>query len=96
MSSESHDPREIPILTETIEAGAEAASTPFDFEAAHAAILAEALQSAEALLRRAAREIDAKRFESLFERLRTELPELVDRVMREQSAIAVGPEEVRD
>ena len=52
-------------------------------EAAHAAILADALQSADSLLRRAAREIDPPRFERLFERLRSELPELVERMMRE-------------
>jgi hypothetical protein len=96
MPTESHDPREIPILRETIDAGAEAASTPHDVEAAHTAILADALQSADALLRRAAREIDARRFESLFERLRTELPALVDRLMREQRAAAGEPDEERD
>jgi len=96
MSSESHDPREIPILTETIEAGAEAAATPFDFEAAHAAILAEALQLTDSLLRRAAREIETSRFESLFESLRAELPALVDRLMREQTAAAGKPDEARD
>lgn len=95
MSSESHDPREIPILTKTIEAGAEAAA-PIDFEAAHAAILAEALKLVDSLLRQAAREIDTRRFESLFDRLRTELPALVDRVMREQCAAADEPDEALD
>jgi len=95
MSSESHDPREIPILTQTIEAGAEAAAAG-DFDAAHAAILAEALKLADSLLRQAARDIDTKRFECLFERLRTELPALVDRVLREQAAAADEPEEARD
>ena len=78
MTPESHDPREIPVLTDSIEAGAEAGA-----EAAHAAILTDALQSADSLLRRAAREIDPLRFERLFERLRSELPELVERMMRE-------------
>jgi hypothetical protein len=78
MTPESHDPREIPVLTDSIETGGETGA-----EAAHAAILADALQSAESLLRRAAREIDPPRFESLFERLRSELPELVERMMRE-------------
>jgi len=95
MSSESHDPREIPILTETIEAGAEEAA-PCDFDAAHAAILAEALKLADSLLRQAARDIDTKRFENLFDRLRAELPALVDRVMREQPAAAGEPDEARD
>ncbi len=96
MSSEPHDPREIPTLTETIEAGAESAATPFDFEAAHETILAETLQSTDSLLRQAAREIDARRFESLFERLRAELPALVERLMREQTAAAGEPDEARD
>jgi Zn-dependent M32 family carboxypeptidase len=96
MSSEPHDPREIPTLTETIEAGAEAAARPFEFEAAHEAILAETLQSTDSLLRQAAREIDARRFESLFERLRAELPALVERLMREQTAAAGEPDEARD
>jgi len=87
MSSESHDPREIPILTETIEAGAEAAA-PCDFDAARAAILAEALKLADSLLRQAARDLDKRGFEGLVERLRTELPALGDRVMREQRADA--------
>jgi Zn-dependent M32 family carboxypeptidase len=95
MSSESHDPREIPILTETIKAGAEDAA-PCDIDAAHAAILAEALKLADSLLRQAARDIDTKRFDNLFERLRTELPALVDRVMREQPAAAGEPDEARD
>jgi len=95
MSSESHDPREIPILTETIEAGAEDAA-PCDLDAAHAAILAEALKLADSLLRQAARDIDTKRFENLFDRLRAELPALVDRVMREQLAAAGEPDEARD
>ncbi len=96
MSSESHDPRQIPILTETIEAGAEAAAAPFAFEAAHEAILAEARQLIDSLLRKAACEIETKRFESLFERLRAELPVLVDRVMREQTAAAGESGEARD
>jgi hypothetical protein len=95
MSPKSHDPREIPILTETIEAGAEGAAPP-DLDAAHAAVLAEALEMADSLLRQAARDVDTGRFESLFERLRTELPALVGRVMREHSAAAGGPEEERD
>jgi Zn-dependent M32 family carboxypeptidase len=96
MSSESHDPRDIPILTEAVESGAEAVAPPIDFEAAHAAILTETLKLADSLLRQAAREIKASRFENLFDRLRAELPALVDRVMREQTASANEPEETRD
>ncbi len=96
MSSESHDPREIPVLTQSIGAGADAAAAPLDLETAHAAILAETLKLSESLLRQAAREIEAKRFESLFDRLRSELPALVDRVMQEQIAAPGEPEKVRD
>jgi len=51
---------------------------------------------ADSLLRQAARDIDTKRFENLFDRLRAELPALVDRVMREQPAAAGEPDEARD
>jgi hypothetical protein len=43
---------------------------------------------ADSLLRQAARDLDKRGFEGLVERLRTELPALVDRVMREQRADA--------
>jgi len=44
----------------------------------------------------AARDIEAKRFENLFDRLRAELPALVDRVMRELPAATDEPEETHD
>jgi len=89
MSSGSHDPRDIPILTDPIEQAGGQAAPPFDFNAAHAAILTETLKLADSLLRRAARDIEATLFERVFDRLRTELPELVDRALREHAA---GPE----
>ena len=51
---------------------------------------------ADSLLRQAAREIEATLFESVFDRLRAELPELVDRILREQTAAAGESDETRD
>ena len=76
MSSESHDPRDIPILTEPIGKPADASTPAFDFNAVHAAILTETLKLADSLLRQAARDIEATLFERVFDRLRTELPSL--------------------
>ena len=95
MSAESHDPRDIPILTETIGKAPED-SLSVDFNAVHAAILTETLKLAESLLRQAARDIEATLFERVFDRLRTELPELVDRVLHEHAAAAELPAETSD
>jgi Zn-dependent M32 family carboxypeptidase len=57
-----------------------------DFNGAHAAILTETLKLADSLLRQAARDIEATLFERVFDRLRTALPELVDRALHEHSA----------
>jgi Zn-dependent M32 family carboxypeptidase len=62
-----------------------------NFNAAHAAILTETLKLADSLLRQAARDIEATLFERVFDRLRTALPELVDRALQEHAA----PEETR-
>jgi hypothetical protein len=80
MTPGPHDPRDIPILTES--AGA-ATEPEFDFNAAHAAILTETLKLADSLLRQAARDIEATLFERVFDRLRNALPELVDHALRE-------------
>ena len=82
MPSQTHDPRDIPILTETDGA----APQPFDFNAAHAAILTETLKLADSLLRQASRDIEATLFERVFDRLRAALPELVDRALREHGS----------
>ena len=77
-----------------LEAGAEGAARP-DFNAAHAAVLTETLKWPIRCCARL-RAISSDRwFERLFDRLRTELPALVDRVMREHSAAAGEPEESR-
>jgi hypothetical protein len=84
MTPGPHDPRDIPILTESAGAGTEPEES-FDFNAAHAAILTETLKLADSLLRQAARDIEATLFERVFDRLRNALPELVDRALREHA-----------
>ena len=102
MPSGPHDPRNIPILTESSRAGGKtlenAAAPAFDFNAAHAAILTETLKLADSLLRQAARDIEATLFERVFDRLRTALPELVDRALHDHVAgtpAAGAPPETR-
>ena len=95
MPAEPHDPRDIPILTDTIAQSGDAAQ-PFDFSAVHAAVLTETLKLADSLLRQAARDIEATLFERVFDRLRTELPELVDRALREHAAISQRPADTQD
>jgi Zn-dependent M32 family carboxypeptidase len=92
MPTEPHDPRDIPILTETIRENVEA-SLPFDAKAVHAAILSETLELADSLLHQAAKDIEATLFERVFDRLRAQLPELVDRVLREHAATQEDPKD---
>src|SRR6202790_3226712 len=86
MSQDSHDPRDIPILTEEAEKNASLAS--LDVKAVHAALVSETLNLADSLLHRAAKDIEAALFERVFDQLRAQLPELVDRVLREHAANA--------
>ena len=92
MPIEPHDPRDIPILTETIKENADS-PLPFDVKAVHAAILSETLELADSLLHQAAKDIEATLFERVFDRLRAQLPELVDRVLREHAAAAEDPKD---
>jgi Zn-dependent M32 family carboxypeptidase len=80
-----NDPRKIPILTETAK---DAAALPasIDAQAVHAAILSETLQLADSLLHQAVKDIEATLIERVFDRLRAQLPELVDRILREHAA----------
>jgi len=78
-----NDPRDIPILREAVKESA--ASMSFDAKAAHAAILTETLELADSLLHQAAKDIEATLFERVFDRLRAQLPELVDRILREHA-----------
>ena len=85
MPPESHDPRDIPILTDTVMESGEALLS-VDAKAVHAAILTETLKLADSLLHQAARDIEATIFERVFDRLRAQLPELVDRILLEHAA----------
>ena len=92
MPPSTHDPRDIPILTEAIPGAGVAASTPVDTKALQSAILAATLKLADALLYQAAKDIEATLFERVVDRLRAELPELVYQVIREHvpAAAAAG------
>jgi Zn-dependent M32 family carboxypeptidase len=80
-----HDPRDIPILTEAVHENV-AASLSVDVKAVHAALLTETLELADSLLHQAVKDIEATLFERVFDRLRADLPELVDRILREHAA----------
>ena len=86
MSHDSHDPRDIPILTEQAETKDANLDSPASLKAVHAALVTETLNLADSLLHRAAKDIEAALFERVFDQLRAQLPELVDRVLREQAA----------
>jgi hypothetical protein len=80
-----HDPRDIPILTEVVHENV-AASLSVDVKAVHAALLTETLELADSLLHQAVKDIEATLFERVLDRLRADLPELVDRILREHAA----------
>jgi hypothetical protein len=89
----TYDPRDIPILTDAV-AENDREFALFDAKAVHAAVVLETQKLAASLLHQAAKDIEATLFERVFDELRAQLPELVDRVLREQamtsSALAAG------
>ena len=85
MNSGGQDPRDIPILTEAVED--EAAAAQIDIKALQSSLVAETLKLADSLLHLAARDIEATLFEHVFDRLRAELPELVDTIIKNQLAL---------
>jgi len=85
MTTEPHDPRDIPILTDAVEKSGQSYAF-FDAKAVHAAIVTETLNLADSLLHQATKDIEATLFERVLDRLRAQLPELVDRVLREHAA----------
>ena len=89
MMTDSHDPRDIPILTD--EAEKEPTLTSYDAKGVHAALVTETLKLADSLLNQAAKDIEAALFERVFDQLRAQLPELVDRVLREHAAAVEAP-----
>jgi len=64
-----------------------------DGKAVHAAMLTETLELAESLLHQAVKDIEATLFERVLDRLRSQLPELVDRILREHAAIQETPKD---
>ena len=91
MDTESLDPRDIPVLTDAVEPGPIAPA--FDIKAVHAALVSETLELADSLLRQAINDIEATLFERVVDRMRAQLPELVDRVLREHAGVpALEPE----
>ena len=85
-----HDPRDIPILTEAVHENVPA-SLSVDVKAVHAALLTETLELAGSLLHQAVKDIEATLFERVFDRLRAQLTELVDRILREHAAAQEDP-----
>ena len=90
MGNDSHDPRDIPILTDEVEKNDANTNhlASLDVKAVHAALVTETLNLADSLLHRAAKDIEAALFERVFDQLRAQLPELVDRVLHEHAAHA--------
>ncbi len=84
MNTETPDPRDIPILTDAVENESRPYAF-FDAKAVHAAVVTETLNLADSLLHQAAKDIVATLFERVFDQLRAQLPELVDRVLREHT-----------
>ena len=90
MTREPPDPRDIPILTDAIDKDGHAYAL-FDAKSVHAAIVSETLELADSLLHQATRDIEAILFERVLDRLRAQLPELVDRVLAEQAGLRSQP-----
>jgi hypothetical protein len=84
MTGDSHDPRDIPILTDAIDEAGRVYGF-FDVKSVHAAVVTETLNLADSLLHRAIKDIEATLFECVFDQLRSQLPELVDRILREHA-----------
>ncbi len=85
-------PVEVPVLTDAVnEAGR--AYAYLDAKAVHAAIVTETLNLADSLLHQAIKDIEATLMERVYDRLRAQLPELVDRVLRENMPVKVAPAE---
>jgi len=87
-----HDPRDIPILTDPVNESPEELLS-VDAKAVHAAILTETLKLADSLLHQAVKDIEAAIFERVFDRLRAQLPELVDRILHEHAASQKDPKD---
>ncbi len=81
--TERADPRDIPVLHDVVEDGTLPPAS-YDVRSLHAALLAEILELSDSLLHQAVKDIEATLLERVRDQLKTELPELVDRILREQ------------
>ena len=84
MNIESLDPRDIPILTDAVDGDGHSYAL-FDAKSVHASIVTATLNLADSLLHQATKDIEATLFERVLDQLRAQLPELVDRVLREHA-----------
>ncbi len=91
MTLESPDPRDIPILTEAIEREKDQTVTLNTKDAA-SALVSETIELADSLLHQAVKDIEATLFERVLDKLRAELPELVNRVLAEQADKRAEPD----
>ena len=98
MSQNTYDPRDIPILTEVVDVDAPAPGPllqpvpppldrrrvpRIDRAALRSAIVEDTLKLADSLTTQAANDIETLLFERVFGQLRAQLPELVERLIRE-------------
>jgi len=90
MSRGPFDPRAIPVLTDAVEGGTAAAPPP-DIAAIRAGLLNATLELADSLLHDATRDIESLLFERVLDRLHAQLPELVDRVLKDHLPADSGP-----
>jgi Zn-dependent M32 family carboxypeptidase len=90
MTPESHDPRDIPILTQAIERDKDQTVTLNTKDTA-SALISETIELADSLLHQAVKDIEATLFERVLDKLRAELPELVNRVLAEQTGKSSEP-----
>ncbi len=85
MHGDIDDTGEIPILTDAVVID-DPQSPAARAGSLQSAIVSEMLELADSLLHRAAKDIEATLFENVLDRLREQLPEIVERVLRAQSA----------
>jgi Zn-dependent M32 family carboxypeptidase len=85
MTPESQDPRDIPILTEAIVREKARQRVSLNTKDTASALISETIKLADSLLHTAVKDIEATLFERVLDKLRAELPELVNRVLAEQA-----------
>jgi len=71
------------VLTEVIDSG-RAHAAALNIQDLQSAITTEALKAADTLLHQAARDMEAILFERVYDRLREQLPELIERILKER------------